>query len=144
MSVNNNKGGDSSPLFLAEQAILNGTPARDAFQLVYKSYMTFKKHYPLDYHRLKQLAKAVRAIHGGCTIGVAAKIAGYSGSYFGRLYPQLADKCRESKAYRKRARIAAICEHLVADPDASIAQIARRIGETPNMVSEAHGLYYGY
>lgn len=144
MSVNNSTGVEQSAPFLAEQAILNGTIARDAFQLVYKSHMTFKNYYPLDYHRLRQLAKAVKAINRGCTIGVAAKIAGYSGSYFGRLYPQLADKCRESRAYRKRARIAAICEHLAADPDASIAQIARRIGEGVNMVSEAHKMYYGY
>lgn len=143
MSVNN-MGGDSSPLFLAEQAVLGGTPARDAFQLVYKSYRTFHSHHPHDYHRLKQLAKCVKAVHRGCTIRVAAKLSGHSETYFGKLYPQLADRCRDSRVYREKARIATICEHLVCDPEASIAQVARRIGESVNMVSKAHKLYYGY
>lgn len=143
MSVNS-MGGDSSPLFLAEQAVLGGTPARDAFQLVYKTYRSFKLRYPHDYHRLKQLAKCVKAVHRGCTIRLAAKVAGYSETYFGELYPQLADRCRDSRVYREKARIAAICEHLVADPEASIAQVARRIGESVNMVSKAHKMYYGY
>lgn len=143
MSVN--KGGvEQSAPFLAEQAILNGAPARDAFQLHYRCYRTFQAHHPHDYHRLKQLAKCVRAVNKGCTIRAASKTAGYSDTHFKRLYPQLADRCRDSKVYREKARIAAICEHLVADPEASIAQVARRIGETVNMVSKAHKMYYGY
>lgn len=145
MSVNNkSKGVEQSAPFLAEQAVLEGTPAREAFQLVHKSYRTFKARHPHDYHKLKNLAKCVKAVNRGCTIRLAAKIAGYSETYFSRLYPQLANRCRDSKAYREKARIAAICEHLVADPEASIAQVARRIGETVNMVSKAHSLYYGY
>src|SRR5690606_29638311 len=117
---------------------------RDAFQLVHKSHRTFQLHHPHDYHRLKQLAKCVKAVNKGCTIRLAAKIAGYSETHFGRLYPQLADRCRDHRVSREKARIAAICEHLVADPEASIAQVARRIGESVNMVSKAHRLYYGY
>jgi len=128
----------------AEKLILQGVTARDAFQSHFKSYTSFKLRYPQDYRRLMNLAKCVRMVRKGCTIREAAKVAGWSERYFCKKYPELADKCRDSKKYLERKRIAAICEEMVMDPDASLQQIAYRTGETVNMVYKAHSLYYGY
>ena len=143
MSVNT-EGAGNTALLLAEKLILEGVPARDAFQSHYKSYRTFQAKHPHDYHRLKQLAKCVKKVFKGCTIREAAKVAGWSETAFTKRYKELADKCRDSTKYKEMSRLAAICEHIVADPEASLGQIAGRLGETPGMVYKAHRLYYGY